>query len=153
MAWSAPTHYLNQRFLVYWRMHASLGLSELMHIMSSKPIAHRNNCVNKQIEIYVMKTFLSSQKSHLKNHYYTVFKSSQNPIEKFQWSPTLVSCIAGNRLHMALSFQKSRIGASWKLNCPLWAEHAEAYDLRYIEVIRMGVMEAMLLHVKCSLMF
>ena len=28
-AWTAPSHYLNQWWLVYWRIHASLGLNEL----------------------------------------------------------------------------------------------------------------------------
>ena len=29
VAWPAPSHYLNQWWLVYWRMYASLGLNEL----------------------------------------------------------------------------------------------------------------------------
>ena len=29
VAWSAPSHYLNQCWLVYWRIYASLGLIEL----------------------------------------------------------------------------------------------------------------------------
>ena len=30
LPWPAPSHYLNQWWLVYWRIYASLGLNELM---------------------------------------------------------------------------------------------------------------------------
>ena len=52
---SAPSHYLNQWWLVYWRIYASLSLNELTQISPTYPrCACRTCCSIPELELWIL---------------------------------------------------------------------------------------------------
>ena len=67
MAWRRPgvSHYLDQWWLVYWRIYASLGLNELMYLSTCTHTMLKHLSVNKELfKKYSFNTLRPKQNGH-----------------------------------------------------------------------------------------